>query len=61
MPTTANTHLLTRLDAATYLAISPRKLDQLCADGELPRVKIGTAVRFELADLDRFIEEQKAR
>lgn len=52
--------LLSRRDAATYLAISPRKLDQLVADGQLPRVKIGSCVRFEQADLDAFIAEQKA-
>ncbi len=60
MPTTATTHLLSRRDAAAYLAISPRKLDQLVADGDLPRVKIGSCVRFEQADLDAFIAEQKS-
>ncbi len=53
-------HLLSRREAATYLAISPRKLDQLVADGDLPRVKIGSCVRFEQADLDAFIAAQKA-
>lgn len=53
-------HLLTRREASEYLAISPRKLDSLVADGELPRVKIGTSVRFEQSDLDAFIAAQKA-
>lgn len=53
-------HLRNRRDAAAYLAISPRKLDQLVADGDLPRVKIGSCVRFEQTDLDAFIAEQKA-
>lgn len=53
-------HLLTRREASEYLAISPRKLDSLVADGELPRVKIGTSVRFEKSDLDAFIAAQKA-
>ncbi len=46
---TAPARLLSRRDAAAYLAISPRKLDQLTADGDLPRVKIGSCVRFEQA------------
>ena len=58
--TTSTTHLLSRRDAAAYLAISRRKLDQLVADGDLPRVKIGSCVRFERADLDGFIESRKA-
>lgn len=58
-PTTPS-HLLSRREAATYLAISPRKLDQLVADGDLPRVKIGSYVRFECSDLEAFIASQKA-
>jgi len=53
-------HLLSRREAASYLAISPRKLDQLVADGDLPRIKIGTCVRFDVADLEAFIAEQKS-
>jgi len=52
--------LRSRREAATYLAISQRKLDELTASGELPRVKIGSCVRFEQADLDAFIASQKA-
>ncbi len=59
MQTTNTTHLLSRREAATYLAISPRKLDQLTAEGHLPRIKIGSCVRFEQADLDAFIAAQK--
>ena len=54
------TNLLTRREAATYLAISPRKLDALAASGQLPRVRIGSAVRFERCDLDQFIATQKS-
>jgi len=60
MQVTATNHLLSRCEASAYLAISPRKLDQLVADGDLPRVKIGSCVRFEHADLDAFIAAQKA-
>ena len=58
--TTTPGHLLSRREASAYLAISPRKLDQLVADGNLPRVKIGSCVRFERSDLDAFIAAQKA-
>jgi len=58
--TTTLRHLLSRREAAIYLAISPRKLDQLVADGDLPRVKIGSCVRFEHVDLDAFIVAQKS-
>lgn len=57
---TRTSHLLSRREAAAYLSVSQRKLDQLVADGQLPRVKIGSCVRFEQADLDAFIAAQKA-
>jgi len=67
MPTTATPKLatdtpslMTRPDAAMYLAVSARKLDHLVADGDLPRVKIGSCVRFERSDLDAFIIAQKS-
>ncbi len=58
--TTSLTQLFTRRGASSFLAISPRKLDQLVADGDLPRVKIGSCVRFEQADLDAFIAANKS-
>jgi len=58
-PLIAN-HLLSRREAAAFLAISPRKLDSLVAEGELPRIKIGSCVRFEQTDLDAFIADQKS-
>ena len=60
-PTTRERHLKTRREAAAYLSISPRKLDSLVASGELPRVKIGSSVRFQQSDLEAFIVEKKAR
>lgn len=61
MQTEDLTHnLKTRLEASSYLAISPRKLDSLVADGELQRIKIGTSVRFEKSDLDAFIQSRKS-
>ena len=59
MQTTNYSHLLNRREAAAYLTISQRKLDSLVDSGEILRVKIGTCVRFDLADLIRFVEERK--
>lgn len=47
--------LLTRLEAAEFLRLSPRKVDQLAASGELPKVKIGACVRFYRDDLEAFV------
>ena len=60
MQSATTTHLLSRREASQHLAISPRKLDSLVADGDLPRVKIGSCVRFERADLEAYVAAQKA-
>ncbi len=52
--------LFTRLEAAEFLRLSPRKLDQLAASGELPRIKIGTSVRFCRDDLEAFIASRRS-
>jgi len=60
----AKKRLFTIQEAAHYLGFSPRTL----YNGTGPRAKkpfplkairIGTSVRFDLLDLDRFIEESK--
>jgi len=55
------TRLLTRREAADRLAVSQRKLDQMIAEGELPRAKIGSSVRVDPEDLDKLIASKKAR
>ncbi len=52
---------LNRSDAASYLSISTRLLDDLAAQGALPRVKIGRKTLFRVADLDTFIESKVQR
>lgn len=47
---------LSRKDAATYLSISTRLLDQLATKGKLPRAKIGFKSVFLIADLDEFLK-----
>ncbi len=47
--------VLSREDAAKFLAVTTRTLDQLATDGELTRVKLGTRTVFQISDLKKFI------
>ena len=51
--------LLTSAQAAKTLAISPRTLWTLTNDGRLPCVRVGRSVRYDAADLARWINEHK--
>jgi excisionase family DNA binding protein len=51
--------LLTVVEAAEYLTISKRYLANLTAMNEIPAVKMGRAVRYDVADLDAWIEHNK--
>ena len=51
--------LLTVQQAAEALAISPRKLWGMTASGEIPHLKIGRLTRYAVADIERWIDEQK--
>jgi len=44
-----------RRNAAEYLGVSVRTLDQLKADGDLPFCKVGAIVVFIKQDLDAFM------
>ncbi len=57
-PTDA-TLLLTPKQAASALAISPRKLWGMTASGELAHLRIGRAVRYPIDDLLAYIDAQK--
>lgn len=46
--------------AADYLAISERKLWDLSQNGIIPVIKLGRLVRYDLVDLDNFIEKFKS-
>jgi excisionase family DNA binding protein len=56
----SGSHLLTPKHAAELLAISPRKLWSLTASGDVPCVRIGRSVRYDVADLAEFVETLKA-
>ena len=51
--------LLTAKQAAQSLAISERTLWELTRRGEIPRLKIGAAVRYDLRDLQAWIDKKK--
>jgi len=45
--------------AADYLAISERKLWDLSQNGTISVVRLGRSIRYDLIDLDSFIEKMK--
>jgi excisionase family DNA binding protein len=51
--------LLTPKQASEALSISPRKLWAMTASGEICHVRLGRCVRYPLADMQRWIDEQK--
>jgi excisionase family DNA binding protein len=51
--------LLTSKQAAAALAICERSLWALAKRGEIPRLKIGAAVRYDLRDLQAWIKRKK--
>jgi excisionase family DNA binding protein len=53
--------LLTTDEAARALGLSPRKVWELGAVGELPRVQIGRSVRFARGDIEDFIARQRRK
>ena len=48
-------------EAAAYLAISERTLWNLTQAGTIPAVKLARAVRYDIADLDAFIQAAKTK
>ena len=46
-------------DAAAYLGITPRTINRLIDDGEIPAYRIGRVIRLRIADLDAFIEASR--
>ena len=54
--------LLIPLQAAEVLAISPRTLwAQTSPRGPIPSVRIGRTVRYDVADIQAFIESHKQK
>jgi excisionase family DNA binding protein len=53
--------LITVQAAAEYLSVSVSTLYGWVYQRRIPFVKVGRALRFDLGDLDRFIEENRNR
>ncbi len=53
--------LFTVQEASTYLGRSVPSLRELYYDGEMPVVRVGRSVHFDLSDLDRWIEQHKVK
>lgn len=51
---------LTTEEVLAYLKITPRTIYRLIRNGELPAVRIGRQWRFRRADLDAWVERQRA-
>lgn len=58
--TTIPPRLFKPREAAKYLAISERSLHRLKQEGQIPAVKFGQNVRYDIADLNSFIEGFKS-
>lgn len=59
MTTSPLNRLIKCREAAAYLGICERKLWELKKDGRIPSVRIDRAVRFDITDLDVFIQSAK--
>jgi len=59
--TTLDAQLFTIKQVAAILSLSPRKIWELTASGELPTVRAGRAVRIDRRDLETWIEANKSR
>ena len=53
--------LLTSKDVARKLAISERQVFALKAIGELPFIKIGRLTRYQLSDIEAYLERNYER
>ena len=53
--------VMTRQEAALYLAVSPRTLDTLRKEAGVPWVQLGRSVRFLKSDVDSWIASNRVR
>jgi len=47
--------------AADYLGVSRATVERLVSRGQLPVVRVGAATRYDVEDLDAFIETNRCR
>jgi excisionase family DNA binding protein len=55
------TRLINVSEAAQFLAVSPSTLYGWVWQRRISYVKVGRAVRFDMADLERFVAENRIR
>lgn len=53
-------HLLTVTEVAAYLGVPPSRIYDRWRAWGLPGIKIGQSLRFRLAEIDDWLEQQKA-
>jgi len=58
-PPGAKQRLLKPRDAAQYLGVCEKTLYNMTKRGSLPSVREGRLVRFDIADLEQWIERRK--
>jgi excisionase family DNA binding protein len=59
--TISGRRLLALDKAAEYLGIRPRTLEKLAHGGHMPYVKLGRATRYDIADLDAYVDRNRRR
>ena len=55
-----NTQIMTIKEVSEYLKLAEKTAYRLASQGKMPAFKIGGSWRFDKADIDKWIEEQKA-
>jgi excisionase family DNA binding protein len=58
---TITPRLIRPKEASAYIAVSERTLWKLTQTRAIPAVRLGRAVRYDVVDLDRFIEKNKSQ
>lgn len=51
--------LLTQPEAAAFLGMSERKFWEIVHEGEIPKLKVGRSVRFDVRDLIAYADRLK--
>jgi excisionase family DNA binding protein len=60
-PASAEEALLSKLEVAKRLSVTPRWVDRAIAEGRFPVVKIGGLVRVLPSDLDEYVTSCRRR
>jgi excisionase family DNA binding protein len=60
-PAKREQRLMSTLEAARYLGVSRRTVQEMAANDEFPVTRIGTRVLIDILDLDRWIDANKTK